>query len=140
MIRIAVFPGSFAPFHVGHADIVKQALHMFDSVMVVHLRNPAKETEANVDLLQSLKEYNKSVFFVQPSGLLVKYLQSFSKSNITIIKGLRNTNDFIYEQAMQYNNEDLGVSIPTMYFIAARKLTHISSSSIKAINAAKGIK
>src|SRR6267154_3931683 len=112
MKRVAIFPGSFAPFHTGHFDIVKQILPLFDEVKVVHLKNPIKSIDSDFSMLkqyiQTKKTYTPLYIFDFP-GMLVDLVNKFhsNKEQVTIIKGLRNTNDFIYEQAMQYNNEDL---------------------------------
>ena len=34
MGRLAIFPGSFDPFTLGHEDVVKRALKLFDKVIV----------------------------------------------------------------------------------------------------------
>ena len=49
LVRIALFPGSFDPFHNGHLEVVERAGRLFDEVVVATLRNPQK-SEALFDL------------------------------------------------------------------------------------------
>lgn len=108
---IAIYPGTFDPWH---DDVLNKALKLFDKVRVVKMQNKKKPVSADC--------YN---------GLLVDAVKEFNAS--AVIRGLRNPNDFQYEQAMQYWNEDLGLEVPTVYIICDRKLIHYSSSALREI-------
>lgn len=136
-MKIAVFPGTFAPFHDGHFDVVKQLENMriFDKIIVAHGLNATKNVEEDFGLLEASDLYYNSetieiAFF---EGLLVDYLKKVDAT--VVVRGLRNISDFEYEKSNQYWNEDLGIHVPTMYVISDRKLTHLSSSAIRMIDA-----
>jgi len=140
-MKTAVYPGSFNPWHQGHSDILRKALKVFDKVIVAVGRNPEKSFgEYNIYLLNT--DFKKEVISSQVetrefSILLVDFIKNTNAC--AVIRGLRNGSDLQYEQNQQYWNEDLGLNIPTIYFICDRKLSHISSSTIRAVNMIKGI-
>lgn len=124
-MKVAVYPGSFNPWHAGHANVLEQALQIFDKVYVMQGLNPLKETPQEIVIAT-----DQRVVVRQYSGLLA---DNIPNDTTAIIKGLRNSTDFEYEKIQQYWNEDLGISIPTVYIISDRKLVHISSSAIKMV-------
>lgn len=134
-MKIAVYPGSFNPWHSGHTDVLFKALKIFDEVIVAKGWNPdkpetAKDIEAPFNLSSSatIKYYD---------GLLRDFIESLPEKPCAIIKGIRNYQDLEYEKTQQYWNEDLGIDIPVVYFITDRNLSHISSSAIRALEKVK---
>ena len=127
-IKLGIYAGSFNPWHKGHDDILKKALAVFDNVLVLQYQN---DTVKNKDfLLEACKNERVEAGFF--SGFLV---DAVKKLNATaIIRGLRNGVDLDYEKSTQYWNEDLGLKIPTVYFMCDRNLVHLSSSSIREIH------
>lgn len=101
----ALYPGSFNPWHEGHDDILAKAKKVFETV----------------DVLPVTKEI----------GLLSEYVKD--KGYDAIVRGLRNTADLEYEKSLQYWYEDLGLTLPIVYFISDRALAHVSSSVIRSI-------
>jgi pantetheine-phosphate adenylyltransferase len=112
-MKKAIYVGSFNPWHKGHQDVLEKAKKIFDIVDV--------------------KIYGKDF-----KGLLSEYLKN--KNYCAIIRGLRNGYDLQYEQNQQYWYEDLGISIPIVYFITDRKLSHISSTAIREVQQCLKIK
>jgi len=144
-MKIAIYPGSFNPWHKGHEDIVKKALEVFDVVHIAMGINPEKKL-SEIKGIPSNKTYGvfgNKIVCSKYKGLLVDHISFLETKGIKIsavIRGLRNANDLLYEQTTQYWNEDLGIKIPTVYFVSDRKLLHISSSAIRSINTFKGVK
>lgn len=128
MTKIAIYAGSFHPWHAGHTDIYHKAQKIFTKVVVLKFQPE--------DFLNGVNDkYRPPVPFSYFSGLLVDAIKKYKP--VAIIRGLRNGNDLQYEMNLQYWNEDLGLEIPVIYFIADRKLSHISSSAIREINSLK---
>lgn len=129
-MSVALYPGSFNPWHKGHEDILKQALKVFDRVIIAIGVNPDKPelilatipTDIYNDRRVDVRKYN---------GLLSDFVKEL-KADV-VVRGLRNGQDFEYEKIQQYWNEDLGITVPTFYIIANRSLVHISSSAIKQV-------
>ena len=152
-MKVAIYPGSFNPFHRGHVDVVRQALKLFDKVIIAKGCNPDKK-ELIVPILtfsdtfvakelQGIKDfYGKDSQEVDVfNGLFADYIKEFQAVikadeldvQFAVIKGLRNGQDLEFEKNQQYWNEDLGITVPTFYIMSDRKLCHISSSAIRSV-------
>lgn len=134
-MRLAIYPGSFNPFHEGHADTLEKASYAFSKIIVAVGINPAKGM--SVSHLEEVykavrsKDWGVEVMVDSYTGLLADYVKNTGAH--AVIRGLRNSEDFEYEKITQYWNEDLGLVVPTFYVISDRKLVHLSSSAIKAV-------
>ena len=133
--RIAIYPGSFNPFHIGHLSILEEAEKLFDKVIIATGINPQKKrtlsAAASLSTLKSILPYHQVEYF---SSFLHRYAEKKSKSaDITIIRGFRSGYDIDAELInlafMRDMSEDLKV-----IFIAPQKLfDHVSSSAIRQI-------
>lgn len=132
-MRVGIYAGTFNPWHEGHSDILNKALRIFDKVIIAIGENKNKTLASLVKLNDF--EGNPYVEVKYFNGLLVDFIKELQKENNirAIVRGLRNGSDLQYEENMQYWNEDLGINIPTIYFICDRKLSHYSSSTIREI-------
>jgi pantetheine-phosphate adenylyltransferase len=139
-MKIAIYPGSFNPWHDGHADVLEKALQVFDKVVIAQGVNPEKKmSDVKVPSYDTYGKYGDRVQLVKFRGLLSDFIEGHTDYDFTaIVRGLRNSQDLEFERAQQYWNEDLGVGIPTVYFVTARELTHISSSALRIVAALKG--
>jgi pantetheine-phosphate adenylyltransferase len=135
MKKIAVYAGTFNPWHAGHMDILNKALKVFDKVVVAVGENAEKQGYRNSG--SNIPQFsNGCVEIFYFTGLLADFIRKTNSKKepyVAIIRGLRNGSDLQYEQNMQYWNEDLGLEIPVIFFICDRKLSHYSSSMIKEI-------
>ena len=134
-MKTAVYPGSFNPFHKGHADVVTQALKTFDRVIIARGVNGEKGIGDNFSK-EHIRDFFtadvcKRIRITSFSGFLVDYIDRQKPD--AVVKGLRNIQDFEYEKSQLYWNEDLGIDIPTFFIIADRANCHISSSTIKLV-------
>lgn len=135
-MRTAIYPGSFNPWHKGHRDVLDKALKCFDKVIVALAINPDKreplnEIEKRVKVISHSFPYDDKVEVLSFGGLLVDFVKT--RPIDAVVRGLRNGADLQYEQNLQYWNEDLGLLIPTIYFICDRNVSHISSSMVRAL-------
>lgn len=136
MNKIAIYPGSFNPWHGGHIDILDKALKVFDQVIVAVGSNPEKELRAGNLSRELFYPYDGRVIFLEFDGLLTSFIKKLDDDGChvsAVVRGLRNGQDFEFEKTQQYWNEDLRLSVPTVYFICNRNLTHISSSAIRQV-------
>lgn len=132
--NIAIYPGSFNPFHKGHQDILNKAEKLFDKVIIARGTNSLKSTENKYELPSSLN-YHETVEY---SGLLTDYIKSLNYP-VTVIRGLRSSKDFENEKILIRHLEDLMPEIKVIYLIADRNNEHISSTSIKELGATKSM-
>lgn len=136
--RIALFPGSFDPITEGHLDLIRRAARLFDRVVVTVLINPAKQSlftvDERVDLIRESCAGIDSPGHIEVDafgGLLVEYAQRVGA--VAIVRGLRSSTDFEYEQPMIAMNAHLAPGIDTVCLLASAQHAHISSRLVKEV-------
>lgn len=133
-MRIAVFPGSFDPFTIGHKDIVDRALAIFDRVVVAVGYNEHKPSaslvESRISMIRSIYEDNESVAVASYSGLTVDFAKSVGAN--FIVRGLREVKDFEYERNLADTNAAIS-GIETVFLVARPEFGFISSSMVREL-------
>jgi pantetheine-phosphate adenylyltransferase len=135
MSKIAIFPGSFSPFTIGHQSIVDRALPLFDKIVISIGINSEKPQYFSVDKrMQWIKDVynnNPKIDIKQYKGLTVDFCK---KENANyILRGLRDSHDFKFEKNIAHMNKELNPNIETIFIITPPKISHISSSIIRDI-------
>lgn len=132
--RIAIFPGSFNPFTIGHLSILRRGLRMFDRVVVVVGRNVDKPTCEGADLQTLAEKLSKegNVEVIQWSGLTVDAARQVGAD--WILRGVRSVADYEYELQMADINRRIA-GIDTVLLTAEPELSSISSSMVRELNA-----
>lgn len=129
-----LFPGSFDPFTLGHADIVKRALGLFDEVVVAVGYNEQKAgwmpVEERVDAIKRLYAEEPRVTVESYTGLTVDFARE--RGITTIIRGVRTTADFEFEVQLADVNRQL-TGIETIMLPASPQLASISSSIVREL-------
>lgn len=127
-INIAVYPGSFNPFHKGHFSILKKAEDIFDKVIIARGVNPDKNNEI-LELSDKIKDRQIETY----NNLLTDFLDSLGYET-TVIRGLRNATDLQYETTQYQFLKDLKPNIKVISIFCDPQFEHISSSSIRMLN------
>lgn len=136
-MKIAVYPGSFDPFTIGHLDVLSSAVGLFDRVYVAVLNNSSKAPTFSVDervqMIQRILDTEGFENAVASTfdGLLVRYAETIGAKHI--IRGLRAITDFEYEFQIDAVNRHLMDDIRTVYFMASPSHSFLSSSNVKEI-------
>ncbi len=130
----ALFPGSFDPFTLGHDDIVRRALTLFDEVVVAIGYNEQKSgwkpVEERIASIRKLYEDEPRVRVESYTGLTVDFAK---EQGITaIIRGVRTTKDFEYELQMADMNRRL-TGIETILLPASPEFASLSSSLVREL-------
>ena len=140
MRKIAIFPGSFSPFTLGHQSIVDRALPLFDKIIIAVGKNSKKKQDFSIreriEWIKTVYPNNKKIQVKQYEGLTVDLCKK-EKAGF-IIRGLRNPNDFMFEKNIAQMNKELNKDIETLFFVTPPELSHISSSLIREILKNKG--
>ncbi|CAG4998683.1 Phosphopantetheine adenylyltransferase [Dyadobacter sp. CECT 9275] len=136
MKRIALFPGSFDPFTKGHEDIVLRGLRLFDEVVIGIGNNATKKRYFPLDVMKELIE---RTFADQPNLKVVTYddLTAHTARELGarfLLRGLRNTTDFEYENGISQVNRYIYEEIETVFLITSPHLAPISSSIIRDLH------
>ena len=135
MTKIAIFPGSFSPFTVGHQSIVDRALPLFDKIIISIGINSEKNQYFSIEeRLQWIKDVygnNPKIEIKFYEGLTVDFCK---KENANyILRGLRDSHDFKFEKGIAQMNKDLNKEVETIFIITPPEISHISSSIIRDI-------
>jgi pantetheine-phosphate adenylyltransferase len=133
-MKKAVFPGSFDPLTLGHVDIIKRAVPLFDEIIIAVGVNATKK------YMFSLKErmaFITDTFKDEPKVKVDKYdtlTVDYCKSQQAdfILRGLRNPADFEFEKAIAQTNRRLS-GIETVFLLTSAETSFISSSIIRDI-------
>ena len=133
-MKIAVFPGSFDPITLGHLDIVERAIPLFDQIIVAIGTNTAKK---NMWSTEERQEFIQKTFADHPPVIVKTYqglTADFCKDEGAqfILRGLRNTTDFNYEQTIAQANQKVN-GVDSVFIICSPEYSHISSSIVREI-------
>jgi pantetheine-phosphate adenylyltransferase len=141
MKRIALFPGSFDPFTKGHEDIVLRGLALFDEIIIAIGYNSQKSSRYfDIDLM--VKRINET--FKDYSNIKVETYSEltaeFARKNKArfLLRGLRNTTDFEYENSIAQVNRNLNLELESVFLITSPQFAYISSSIIREVHRYNG--
>ena len=132
-----LYPGSFDPFTKGHEDIVRQALDIFDEIVIGVLNNPLKKSslftpEERVEMIQRIYNNISQVRVIQSNEVAVNVAEDYNCQ--AILRGLRDVNDFSYEIKMAHINERASLKrIKTVCLLAHLEYLDVSSSVVKEL-------
>lgn len=133
---IALFPGSFDPFTIGHADIVERALKQFDKVIIAMGVNEKKQYTFDrveeLNRIRALYAGNDRVEVRSFSGFTTDFARLMHAS--VIIKGVRSVKDFEYEREQADINLSMG-GVDTVLYFSRPELASISSSLVRTFKA-----
>ena len=135
--RIAIFPGSFDPFTRGHEDIVLRGLKLFDEIVVAIGYNSQKNTRYfDIEYMES--KINETFAHIpQVSVVVYSELTAGLAERLgacAILRGLRNTTDFEYENSISQVNRDLNDQLETIFLITSPELAAVNSSIIREVH------
>lgn len=141
MKRIALFPGSFDPFTKGHQDIVLRGLHIFDEIVISIGYNSAKslryfEVNLMVDKIKATFEKYPNIKVETYAELTAEFARKH-KANY-LLRGLRNTTDFEYENSIAQINRKLYGDLESVFLITSPEFAWINSSIIREVHKYKG--
>lgn len=134
--KSCLYAGSFDPFTNGHLSIVKEASFLFDTVYVCLANNPDKKRF--IDKLKMVETMEKTFktqgldncIVIIHEGLIADCCSGLGVNHL--IRGIRNTSDYLYEENIAKLNNELNPLLRTVYFRAIEE--SISSSMVKELH------
>ncbi len=139
-MRIAVFAGTFDPITLGHVDVVRRGLALFDEVVVSIGHNPSKartlSLEARVRLVGEACAGLGRVRVDTYEGLTVEHARTLGA--VAILRGLRDAIDLGFEAPIAHANRGMAPTIETVFVLTDPALAFVSSSLMREITAAGG--
>jgi pantetheine-phosphate adenylyltransferase len=135
--KVALFPGSFDPFTKGHEDIVLRGLQLFDEIIIAIGYNSQKSNRYfNIDLMidrigKAFEQY-PNIKVLTYSELTAELARKHGAN--FLLRGLRNTTDFEYENSISQVNRKLYNDLESVFLITTPQLAWISSSIIREVH------
>ena len=132
--RTALFPGTFDPFTIGHAALVRRALGIVDELYIAIGINIEKRTlltlDERMERISALYKDEPRIHVVSYEGLTTDFAQSVGAQ--FIIRGVRSTIDFEYERNIADVNRML-TGVETLFLISEPQYAAISSSMVREL-------
>jgi pantetheine-phosphate adenylyltransferase len=135
MDKIALFPGSFDPFTIGHQSIVNRSLPLFDKIIIAVGFNTQKKAlldlENRIKLISDVFAGNPKVEVYQYQGLTIDYCTKVNAQYL--LRGLRTAIDFEYERAIGQMNKAMNPAIETVFLLTSPEYTFVNSTIVRDI-------
>jgi pantetheine-phosphate adenylyltransferase len=133
--KIAIFPGSFDPFTIGHESVIIRALPLFDEIIISIGTNTNKRAyfsiEQRMQMIREVFSDNDKVRIESYSGLTVEYCRS--KGARYLLRGLRTAADFEYERAIAQTNKLMYPELESVFLLTRPEHTPINSTIVRDI-------
>ncbi len=133
-MKRAIFPGSFDPLTLGHEDIIKRGLTLFDEIIIAIGVNADKKymfsLQERVDFVEEAFKNENQIKVHTYKGLTVDFCKKVEAD--FILRGLRNPADFEFEKAIAHTNRHLS-EIETVFLLTSSGKSYISSSIVRDV-------
>ena len=134
-MKVALFPGSFDPITLGHVDVIKRALPLFDKIVVAIGINANKKYMFSLEqrmgwIKESFAEESK-IEVVTYEGLTIDFARTVGAK--FLLRGLRNPVDFEFEKAISRANQKMAIDIETVFLLTSPETSFISSSIVRDV-------
>jgi len=134
-MKIALFPGSFDPLTIAHADILKRALPLFDKVVIGIGINSSKQSflsgEVRQEMVKSVFANYNNIDVQLYEGLTVDFCKKIDASYM--IRGIRSVGDYEYEKAIAQINQTMMPQMETIFILSKPEYSAISSTIVRDI-------
>ncbi|MBN2663485.1 MAG: pantetheine-phosphate adenylyltransferase [Bacteroidales bacterium] len=138
--RIAVFPGSFDPFTIGHCSIIKRAIPVFDKIIIAIGLNDDKRSffskEKRTEWIKAIFRDYDMIEVDTFNSLTIEYAKKTGAK--FLLRGLRTSADFEFERQIGQVNKSLYPEIESIYLLTLPEHTYISSTIVREIIKYKG--
>lgn len=134
MKKIALFPGSFDPFTVGHENVVIRGLGLFDSIIIAVGYNSNKAdffpVEQRVNWIKQVFKGESRISVEKYECLTVDFAKQMHATHI--LRGIRTSADFEYERAIAQVNRAM-TNIDSVFLLTTPEHTPVNSSIVRDI-------
>jgi pantetheine-phosphate adenylyltransferase len=134
--RIAVYSGTFDPFTLGHADVVRRAAGLFDELVIgvaaAHHKKTLFNLEQRIAQVQAETRGMGKVRVLPFDGLIMDFCAA--QQAVAVVRGIRNITDFDYEAQMAAMNRKLRPEVETVFLLPDAPLQCISSTLVREIS------
>lgn len=135
MERICLFPGTFDPMTLGHVDVIKRSVPLFDKLIIAIGVNANKTPMFTVEqrtewIREIFKEY-PTIEVVSYTGLTINFCKEVGANYM--MRGIRYIADFEYEKAIADMNRSLAPEIETIFLTCAPEYSTVSSTIVRDV-------
>lgn len=134
-MNIALFPGSFDPITKGHQSVILRSLPLFDKIVVAIGNNSSKKylysLEQRTHWINKTFKGESKIEVTTYSGLTIDYCKEIGAKYI--LRGLRNTADFNFENGIGQMNKAMNDDIETIFMLTTPELSAINSTIVRDI-------
>lgn len=139
--KVALFPGSFDPFTRGHEDIVLRGLEIFDEIVIAIGYNSQKSSryfpiEVMISRIEETFEKYPAIKVLTYAELTAELARKHGAR--FLLRGLRNTTDFEYENSISQVNRKLNDELESVFLITSPQFAWISSSIVREVHKYSG--
>jgi len=143
MKTLAIYAGSFNPFHIGHLNIVEKAEEIFGkgNVLIAIGVNPSKTNIGDLGAISRAEELSKTLnrkvetyFTFLHEFIVEKEKEGY---NVVLVRGLRNGDDLSYENNQLSFIKDFKPDLKSIFIMCDKNFEHISSSAIRTLESFK---
>lgn len=131
----AAYTGTFDPITSGHADVIRRAAQMFDSLIVAVATNTSKKNiftqDERLELAREVLADTPNVSVMPVSGLIIDFARQHGIR--VLVRGVRGVGDYEYERQMAAMNRHLAPEVDTVLLAPAPEFAHISSTLVREI-------
>lgn len=135
MERIAIFPGSFDPFTIGHESIVQRAIPLFDKIVIMIGYNANKTSFYSIEKrLKWINQVFQDVDKIEVKtydGLTVDFCKEVNAKYI--LRGIRTSSDFEYERAIAQVNKKMHPEIESVFLLTLPEHTPVMATIVRDI-------
>jgi pantetheine-phosphate adenylyltransferase len=135
MKKIAVFPGSFDPFTIGHEAIIRRAMSLFDEIIIAVGANALKKNfyslETRKEMIRKVFENDANVKVDHYEGLTVDYCKKMGAGYL--LRGLRTAADFEFERAIGQVNKAMAPGVESVFLLTVPEHSFINSTIVRDI-------
>lgn len=135
MSKIAVFPGSFDPFTIGHESIVNRAIELFDKIIIAIGHNENKKAffplQVRMDMIREVFANEPKIEVLHFEDLTVNLCKRVGAKYI--LRGLRTSADFEYERAIAQVNKAMYPELESVFILTLPEHTSINSTIVREI-------
>lgn len=135
LMKVAIYPGTFDPVTLGHLDVIRRAVKVFDRLIVAVVDQPRKniwfDVEERMQLVRAVTNDLPGVEVDRFNGLLIDYVRR--KGASVVVRGLRAFTDFEYEFQMALTNRKLAPDIETVFFMTSEAHSYVSSTVVREV-------
>jgi pantetheine-phosphate adenylyltransferase len=135
MQRTCLFPGTFDPITLGHVDVIRRAVSLFDRLVIGVGINSSKQpmftVEQRTEWIQEIFKDDSRIEVTGYEGLTVNYCKEIGAGYI--LRGIRYVADFEYEKAIADMNRMLSNEVETIFLTCAPQYSTISSTIVRDV-------